>query len=235
MSKPRNRYTPESRAQANYYRLGGYAFFSMKRYLNDMVSLFKSHRYKLQESHKEELEKFPLYPHIIDSAYENRYRDLDIYFARILLNSSFIASFSIFEIMFKEVCYLAAYKFSRQVEFDFNTGVERCSNYLKGELRLDLSDLSEFWNDLLKYRELRNSIVHHNSRIVKNTARTIAFLKKLEHVRIKKIRNKEEYVFVIVDRQFINEFLDSASEYLANILLKLPKGRRKAVYNIKRK
>ncbi len=140
MSSPRNPYTAENRAEANYYKLGGYSFFTMKRYLSDMISLMQSQRFKLQESHREELERFPMNPQMIDNAYENRYRDLDVDFARILLNSSFIASFSIFEIMFKEVCHFAAYKFSRKFESDFNTGIDKCRSYLVRDLKIDISD-----------------------------------------------------------------------------------------------
>lgn len=227
MSKPRNPYTPESGAETNYYKLGGGAFFRMKRYLNDMNSLMQSHRSQLQENHKRELKKFPQYPWITDSSYESRYRDFDVHFARILLNSSFIASFSIFEVMFKDVCRLAAYKFSQRFESDFNTGIEKCRSYLVKDLRVNISDLGDYWKNLVQYRELRNCIVHHDCRIVKNSTNTLAFLRKSEYVNIKKVRNKQEYIFEFADRQFINEFLDCASEFLANILLKLPKGKRK--------
>lgn len=231
--KPPSPYTREGRAEANYYRLGGDAFFQMKRYLNDMRSLMQSHRFKLQESQKEELEKYPLYPWIINRAYGNRYRDMDIHFVRILLNSSFIASFSIFEVMFKDVCHLAAYKYSQKFESDFNTGIDKCRSYLVRNLRIDISDLSDYWKKLLQYRELRNSMVHHDCRIVKDQSNTMAFVKRLEHVKIKKVRSKGEYMFTISDRQFVNEFLDCASEFLANVLLKLPKGKRKRLNHVK--
>jgi hypothetical protein len=228
--KPRNPYTPENRAETNYYKLGGYSFHRMKRYLRNMKELLQTHKYRLLENHKEELEKYPQYPQLIDEAYEGQYRELDVHFVRILLNSSFIASFSIFEIMFKEVCHLAAYKYYKKVELDSMSGIiDQCRSCITKDLRINISDLKHYWKALINYRELRNSLVHHDSIIKKNPENIIGFIRQLDYIKVKKIRNKAQYRFAITDKQFVNEFLDTASEFLANVLLKLPKGRRKSL------
>jgi hypothetical protein len=234
--KIRNPYTPESRAETNYYKLGGYAFHKMKLYLKSIKDLLQSHKYKLEENHREELEKYPQYPQLIDEAYEGQYRDLEVHFVRILLNSSFIASFSIFETMFKEVCNLAAYKYSKKAELDSTSGIiDQYRSYLVRDLRIDISDLKPYWKEIIKYREMRNYLVHHDSTIKSNPGNIVEFLRKLDHIKIKKIRKKDQYKFIITDKQFIVEFLDTASEFLANVLLKLPKGRRKSLPRLKHK
>ncbi|MFM9838367.1 MAG: hypothetical protein ACKVOQ_08895 [Cyclobacteriaceae bacterium] len=233
--KPRNPYTPENRAETNYYKLGGYAFFRMKQYLNSMKDLLQTQKYRLQENYKEEIKKYPQYSQMIDGVYEERYRELDVHFNRIMLNSSFIASFSIFEIMFKEVCHLAAYKYSRSAELDFSSGIiDHYRSYIVKDLRIDISDLKQYWKKLIQYRELRNHLIHHGSNIQKNPDNIIGFIRKLDSIKVKKIRNKDQYKFVLTDKQFIIEFLDTASEFLANILLKLPKGKRKSLPHIKK-
>jgi hypothetical protein len=225
--KPRNPYTPENRAETNYYKLGGSAFHLMKRYLRSMNDFLRSQKHQLQENHKEELEKFPEYPQLINEVYEREYKELDTYFLRILLRSSFVASFSIFELMFKEVCHLGAYKYHTKAEFDSNSGIDQYRSYIVRELRIDISDLKHYWKDLNRYRELRNCMIHSNSIIQGDQEHLIQFVKNLKHIKIRKIRKENQFEFTVLDKQFINCFLDSASEFLANVLLKLPAGRKK--------
>ena len=228
MMKIPSPHTPEKRAESNYYKLGGYAFHRMKLYLKDMRDLLRSHRFKLTENHKEELEKYPKYPQLINEVYRQHYQELDVHFVRILLNSTFIASFSVFEIMFKEVCQLAAYKYSQKAELHSTSGViDRCRSYIVRDLRIDISDLKPYWKDIIRYRELRNHLVHHDSAIKKNPKNIVGFIRKRNHIKIVKVRNRDEFKFSIMDNNFIVEFLDCSSQFLANILLKLPKGAKK--------
>ncbi|HEY0743533.1 MAG TPA: hypothetical protein VGD40_18825 [Chryseosolibacter sp.] len=195
-----------------------------------MKELLETHKYRLEENHREEKRNFPQYPQLIDEVYERQYKELDQHFVRILLNSSFIASFSIFEVMFKEVCHLAASKYSQKVDLDFSSGIiEHCKGYIVKDLRIDISDLKHYWKDLIYYRDLRNCFVHHGGTIEKNPEKIVTFFRALNYIKVKKIRKKNHYKLVLTDKQFIVEFLDTASEFLANILLKLPKGKRKSL------
>jgi len=52
---------------------------------------------------------------MIDEVYEGKYHDYDVNFKGILLNSSLVASFSIFETVFKNVIHHANYIFNKKI------------------------------------------------------------------------------------------------------------------------
>lgn len=223
-------YSREARAEANFYRLGGYAFQEMKKYLTDVEGFFRSKRINSNTYYKDQLETYPEWFEMITSVAQREHVELDIRLPNILYGSAFAASFSILEVIFKKVCVLAAYKYSQPLPEAIMFGtIDDCRSFMTKKLRVDFSLVGNHWKNLLKYRTLRNDIVHHNSVIAKETAGVIPFLKDLEYIKVRKVRNKEHYVFTIQDRRFIFDFLDCATQFIANILLALPKGKRKSL------
>src|SRR5688500_16813475 len=124
-------YTPESRATRNFYKLGGGQFHALKLYLRDMKTSMMNQRGLLQKNHEEELTRYPDMWQMIDEVYNCYYRNFDKQFHAILMNSAFVAAFSLFETMFKKVCIFSASKYSISPRIEFrNRIIDQCNNYI---------------------------------------------------------------------------------------------------------
>lgn len=222
-------YSRESKTNTNFYKVGAGSFHQIQLYLDSMDELLEFQKVRIVSDRKKQMKKHPQEWQLIEEFYERDVAMIDVYFKRILLNSAFNAAFATFESVFKRVCHRTAYKYSQQPVFDSGPGIiNKYRNYLVSILRDSFSSADQFWQQILRYSELRNSIAHHGSVIQKKDAKSLVpFLKKQRYVTVKKVRGEEEYRCIITDKQFIIDFLTCVQKFIHAILWELPPGRRK--------
>lgn len=224
---------PRSKAEGYFLKLGGSAFQEMKKYLTDIEQDFRIKRIQKRRYYKDQKAANPEWNDLIDKISMRDDKELNLDFTRLLYGSSLVASFTIFEVILKKVCVLAAHKSSQKVPQNLLAGtIIDCRSYIVSSLRIDISGVDTHWKRLIKYRNLRNVIVHHNGIVVKETETIVKFLKELEYVQVRKVRNKDQFMFTILERGFIFDFLNCAAQFIFHILERLPKGKRNTLPNI---
>jgi hypothetical protein len=223
----------EEKARRVLYKFGGYDFHRMKLYLGDMQNLFTRQKENIKKRHTAEIERYPASSwQLIDEVYEAHYRNYDIDFVGILLNSSFISAYSLFEVIFKQVCVYAAKK--RRVEINVNefSGsdvIGKCKMFIERNVGIDLSPLNEHWSNLMTHRKLRNSITHDSATIKPNNQFLEAYARSNEYIQIRRPRSKKATNFFIKHHYYVVEFLDLSRDYLLWMLMELEKKQKPVV------
>ncbi|RAV99643.1 hypothetical protein [Pseudochryseolinea flava] len=222
-------YSRKSRTDKLFYKAGAGAFHQMRLYLESMDELLQVQRQRIERDRRKHLKKYPQDWQLIEEFSDGDIARVDGYFTNVLLNSSFMASFALFESVFQKVCFRTAYKYFQEPDFNSGPGIiNKYRSYLSSILRNDFAQADLSWQDILRYSELRNAIVHHGSiGTKKDILLLIPFLKKHNFITVKKIRNTSKYRFTITDKKFIYEFLACVSKFIRDILFELPPGRRK--------
>ena len=139
----------------------------------------------------------------------------------IFYNSLVTAVYSYLDFGITQFCLLTDeyYNCPRSFEKTPGTGLFKCVNYLKKCFDIKTNNIEE-WDDIDKFRRLRNLIVHHNSNIIKNPEKGLSrqpHYKKLidiEHLEI----TESGYVF-IKDIEYIESMLERSSSFINNIIL----------------
>ncbi|MGD9852554.1 MAG: hypothetical protein AB7T38_14945 [Nitrospirales bacterium] len=124
----------------------------------------------LQEKHLEQLksELWDPYSQNVPMPEEldlSRYLEIEVFYPMTLRESLFMASFSHFESIVNEICEKIgdARKFSVGLYDLKDRGVRRAYNYLTKVVGLSVSSAS--WSSVKFLNELRNLIVHNNSKV----------------------------------------------------------------------
>jgi len=102
----------------------------------------------------------------------------------LFIHSLFISAYSFFEHSLKKFSEVVALQsnISKRRVFNFEK-VHQYFSYLTNDLGLDRKAILELWDQMNIYRDIRNSIMHHNSSIGKNiSTRTYQFLREDDRI-----------------------------------------------------
>lgn len=160
--------------------------------------------------------------------YEEQSINWNDFFPFAFNNSTYLTLYSFFEYSLKDICQ-SVHKYGgfkiRAEDFGKRDYIGISRKYLHLVAGLDLADKETVWETIRKYQEIRNSIVHNNSNILKNQQEPIEqqslykFLNKIKYVKL----DNSKGTFKIVDYRFLLEFCDEIESYLMAILDKMLK------------
>ena len=208
-----------------YKRIAQRSFDEIEEYVQELSGHLKDRQKQvvnyidnLTDSESNEDEKQKIVEHFAEDYY--KYNDT---YREMLMHSTFITSFSIFESLFVEICNLIQKEITSKIVLnDLNgKGIERCKNYITKVVGIDLSEQNTLWNDISKFNKIRNLIVH-NSANINNGGHTenknpemLAYIKNHTYLNFK-YENMGH--FQIINSKYIIEFCSAAKSYLTSIL-----------------
>lgn len=133
----------------------------------------------------------------------------------LLKHSLFISAYSFLEFSLKKICAFVTEvegeRHRRVVNFE---KVYQLYDFLTVDLKLDRSRFEAEWKKLNIFRDIRNSILHHNSTIGKNIS-----TKTYEYIRQDgRIRFDEPKGFRIEEDDIIYELIEVSRRFLLGIL-----------------
>lgn len=212
---------PDEEIKRIFSEMGGNDFDRMRTYLFELDRSMRNQKMLLIQSHKAELEMFPNATKMTNSVYETQHENYDTHFKGILLNSALITSYSLFESIFKEVCLYAAKMRNIEIKKDhFSTRniTGGYKKFIETEIGIDLSEIEEYWNQLVLSQRLRNKIVHQSATIPESDQLT-EYVITNQYIDSKSIN--EKVTFFIKDRLYLFDYLVISSSYLLWILMRI--------------
>jgi len=225
--------TPEYKADRQLLKLGGYIFHRMVQFLNTMNNGIQEESTKIDRRYEDYLAKYPDQGQMILEDYERTKSDNDKHFAGILLNSSLVASASIFESMFNVVCRHIAYKTRTKFDPDLRHTILTFHKYLC-DTGLDIKAIEIHFNHIKLIFQVRNLIAHRGATFNDSTnSHVIKHIKSSKHIKVHSRRHGKPSTFIITDRLYIIEFLHYCRNYLTAVLMLMPPRRlsKKLSYN----
>lgn len=215
---------PDETTKQLFSKLGGDDFDRMRTYLFDMHTSMQNQKHRLNQSHEEELKLFPLATELTNRVHRQYQENYDKHFVGLLLNSAHVASYSLFEVTFKKVCFHAAKQKGLSIKADhFGTSriTENCKKFIEKDIGLNLSKIEKYWKRLLLYKEMRNKITHHAATIPVGNKPLRRFARNNEYIHVHNPRTTKELSFYIKERLFVYDFLEISSSYLLWILMRI--------------
>jgi hypothetical protein len=149
-------------------------------------------------------------------------------YVEILMNSTFISSFSLFESAFIRICKYS--KLERGCQLSLSdmrgNGVSLCYDYMKKVIAIDLDSLNEQWNSISKYNKVRNFVVHNSARLINENEKNSKLQKHelfnfMSENPFIEFKNHGKGRFYIKDHQFIIDFCEKAESFLSSIIDKV--------------
>jgi len=206
-------------------------FAEIKDYINETEKLIQNEQNKVGKFIDNELKGLE-YEDEARDVIEFYIEDFDKYektYKELLMNSTFVTSFSLFEHSFLRLCkYAQKEKESILSVSDINgKGVVKCKTYIEKGLGIDLSALNSSWQVITDYNKIRNVIVHNASNFKKKKSQAI------EKQELFSLINRNPYLvqkyenmgyFYIQDSQYIIKFCIDAEKYLLDTISLIIKG-----------
>ncbi|GHN01558.1 hypothetical protein WSM22_30470 [Cytophagales bacterium WSM2-2] len=146
----------------------------------------------------------------------------------IMLSSGFVSSVSLFEYFLKDICDIMIDKSKiTPDEIDGESYIEKSKIFLTKVVGVDLSSDEEKWKILFGYSEIRNKIVHNQSRIKKHKGKRekeqpplYRKIKEMSGV-IFDVQTESSAHFIITEPEFIYNYCTLAEEYLSLTIQKV--------------
>ncbi len=146
----------------------------------------------------------------------------------ILKSSLLITAYSFFESKLKKICEEIQQRENIKLKVTDINGrnyIEKARKYLEKVIGVNLKDLNNEWNEIIKFQRVRNLITHNNSNAwkdkdnpIKNQSKevksTIEFLKNNRYISY----NSDHGDFIIVDSKFVLEFYKNIEVYYTNLV-----------------
>ncbi|HEY0740312.1 MAG TPA: hypothetical protein VGD40_02585 [Chryseosolibacter sp.] len=197
-------------------------FGTMREFVDDINRFLTGETERVKKRIEDEIKESP---ELANEIVEYSIDDLVKYgeeFVGILLNSSLVAAYSLFEKSLVKICDLAEHEFnvSRSKLKGKISIIGRCKAYIQNDLKISLSDLDASWDKIEQYREVRNLITHEDSRIKKVKGQTIEQNKLYPYFdsQKKNISLKHSGKFYISNHAYINEFCNLGESYLNDVI-----------------
>lgn len=157
--------------------------------------------------------------------YADEYFQYNEFYPTTFHNSTLISLYSFFEFNLKHICFYLhrIQKFKiKPKDLAGENYIEKSKKYLTLVVGVDLSDLDPIWNELTKFQQLRNCIVHNNSNIKQkdqkiSTHPLYQFIIKNPNLQL----NENKGTFIINNDQLLLDFSDTIKKYLLSILAKI--------------
>lgn len=149
--------------------------------------------------------------------------------SRILNSSMLIYSYSLFEVILRDICTVFEKIHSSKISAkDLNgMGIEQSRNFLKLVAEIDLTrpQLNSLWDKIKQYATIRNLIVHRYANFVKEPDKPLEKQKMYNYIKDNEYLEFEEGTgkFYIIDKQYNLIFLGLAQNFTEMILLELDK------------
>lgn len=204
-------------------------FSEIKDYVNETKVLIRSKQKVLENYINDEIKKDP-HPGTEQEIVDHFLDDLIKYdrtYIELLMNSTFITSYSLFESSFSSICKYAQLEKGSQLSLKDLSGqgiIDKCRKYLEKVIEIDLSSLNTEWREIKNYSKVRNLIVHNSSNFKKDLTRTLeqqemySFLSSNSSIQFKTLGRGD---FYIKEHQFIIEFCDKSESYLDKVITKV--------------
>lgn len=171
----------------------------------------------------EDIKKFPEAENEIREHYERLgtldYSDFEV----TLRTGTFLTIYSLFENYLLRICKLAEKRTKFTVKHGdmAGRGVGQLYLYLQKIIMIDLEDLKEETNEIHKYRDIRNLIVHE-SNIWTDRRQPLTQQKFYRLITNNpSLKLQEEGNFEIIDDTFVIHFIGLSKKHLLNILYKI--------------
>lgn len=185
----------------------------LHKYLEESLQVLKKNEIGWMQKYKE-----------MDLAPSDRKNDIDtepaasLYFRStpfLLKHSLFISVYSFLEFSLKKYCEVVTCGFLKYRRRVINyEKVHQFYSFLTDDLKLDKQRVEEDWQKLNIFRDIRNSIVHHNSTIGKNiSAKTYEYIKEDPRIIF-----EEPKGFRISDDDLILELLHVSEKFLFTLM-----------------
>lgn len=208
----------------------GLNYFTMSRYLNSVSTLIVEHISKEEIALMEKQLKnkdgdskvwkvlMELYNGFIGIGVGMDKVHLPNYFNR----SSLLMVFAMLEDTSRELAKAARTLSGAKLKFkevNGNNDVVKANLYLKKVTNINFDEVNEEWNKITKYTKIRNFIIHHNSRLSSDNER--ANERFIEYINGETRLKLEDNILSIVDKSYIESFLEDSLKYLYHISAEL--------------
>lgn len=224
MKKNPSKYaSADEHTQKIFNMLGGKDFDRMRDYFYNMKLSLINQKALFQDSHKEELKIFPNATTLTNFVYGQRYENYDNHFLWILYNSGLVSSYSLFEIVFKNVCFYLAEvngKVIKKDHFRRSKITENCKTFIETEIGLNIKPINKYWKQLVLAQQLRNKIVHQSASIPPGNTALRKYVRTNKSFYLANPRTTKDLDFVIKDPAFLFEYLTNSKSYLLWILMR---------------
>lgn len=97
--------------------------------------------------------------------------------------------------------------------------VKKVKIYLEKHIGIDFSEVEELWFKIDNYTQVRNCIIHRNSKINDNGSKSTK--KLIEHLEKENRIEFEKEKFSINDPEYVKEFLNTSQSFIYHIIFKL--------------
>jgi len=220
---------PNDIYEVMYEILIGKSFDRIKSYINDSYDSLVMKKSQMLDNFKQELEIFPDGREITNWVYTEHIENYERRFVGILMNSTFSATYGLFEDTFKEICFFAEkrYRLSKSV-FDIKINgdtnksyIAKCKKYIQEVAEIDLSSVDQYWAEIDMHRKLRNSINHESAEVDSKDVLLTNYIRSHPLIGLLNPLETRNTTFYIKDKMYIIGFCDLAHDYLTHTLHEL--------------
>jgi hypothetical protein len=180
----------------------------------------------------EELEKN--YNNAIKNA-EGDIDDIEFYFGdefhkynhtsrSLAYNSFIIMIYSLLEHSLIRICEIYKYRNTHAVDIGSLLGkdnIGKCKTYIESKIGISLADQTVHWQKIRKYQNIRNAIIHNDSRVIGTGNKINTRLKSIISNEPRIELNKNSNEFRIKELSFVKEFLQSTKDFLYAVIDKI--------------
>jgi hypothetical protein len=215
---------PDELNETMYRVLIGNRFDDMKRYVNSSHTLLNIRKQELEENFKNELLSLPDFQDITTRVYAEHFEDFDRRFVGILMNSTFIATYTLFETIFGYICEFAErrYQLSCSVGDIKESGiVAKCKRYIEDVAHVDLNSVDQYWRQINTERKLRNCMIHDGCIIKAKDIFLTNYVRNHPQLGPFNPMEKRTTTFYIRDKNYVITFCELTHDYLSCILKEL--------------
>ena len=142
-------------------------------------------------------------------------------------NSTLLTLYSFFEYNLKSICNLLKEHKNYNLKVDDLSGnnyISKSKKYLKLLAGISVDNFDDLWRQIEDYQKIRNSIVHNNSCIIRNSDSLekqplYQIIKKSECLEL----NEKDGTFKISHHKYLMDLIDLISKYITSIIQELKK------------
>lgn len=201
-------------------------FAEIKDYIEETNNLIKIEQKRIEKFISNELKDIENEDEARDVV-EFYIEDFDKYdktYRELLMNSTFVTSFSLFEHSFFRICQYAQKEKESILSVSDLSGngiASKCKKYIEKGLGVNLSSLNTTWQEITNYNKIRNVIVHNASNFKKEKNQPIEKQELFPLINGNPyIKQKYEHMgyFYIQDSKYITGFCNDAENYLLNVI-----------------
>ena len=137
---------------------------------------------------------------------------------QLYYHSIFIAEYSFLEKKLLQLLKIAELKKSVKISDVAGKGIFKYYLYLQKVLGVDMSNVKNEWENIVKYNHLRNLLVHHPTSTIEVKSLNDNRLKILKSIDYLKLEQKgNSFEFEISDKLLLIDFAETIREFLVGV------------------